>query len=372
MLYKQQSKHIDNDDAEHASISSPAIDTALDEWYDAKRVRDEDGLKDAARKVIDATSAYFRAGGVPLHSHRPLPPQFVQVELRDVQSLPQRHAARVVDSFVGRFDDSAKPVVAQQVASELRNQSMVAREGDASERSGGDLGAVDLFAKAQRQTVAASHATEHLYQQDEQEGTPQSLPRPILKRQSGPDMRAYESPYRAAKSPPHEEKASPPDPDDVPPEFTDLPMARNDGKPVLIWDSARTGGWFSTEEDAMRAGYRRLKMVCRGHNECGGNIYKIGNRYYYDLYQGYDPYNHNWQWRSDAVAWFHNHPGFDSEDRHQRFKADITAPMDQDPDTLRKFRDRYRRPLAAYIEHNGMIYYYKDYLSDRRGVIVPR
>jgi hypothetical protein len=122
MLFKQPSNRARDDDDDNAPIWSPAIKRALDDWHAAKRDRDENALKDAARDMINATAAYHRAGGVPLFAHRPLPPQFVASELRDLPDLPQSHFVGLVDAFVDKFDDNAKSVVAHQVVATLKRQ----------------------------------------------------------------------------------------------------------------------------------------------------------------------------------------------------------------------------------------------------------
>lgn len=129
MLFKQPSTRVRDDEEDDAPIWSPAIKAALEDWYTAKHEHDEEGMKSAARTIVDATAAYHKAGGVPLFAHRPLPPQFVEAEIGSVQNLPQANAAHVVDSFINKFDDSAKPVVTQQVAKVLSSkQSALTRE----------------------------------------------------------------------------------------------------------------------------------------------------------------------------------------------------------------------------------------------------
>jgi hypothetical protein len=157
----------------------------------------------------------------------------------------------------------------------------------------------------------------------------------------------------------------------IPPEFANPPPATETGPAILIWDSARMGQSFDREWDAVRAAFRLLQQRCRGPNECGGNIYKIGDRYYFDLYQGFSPYGHNLHFRRDSVAWFHNHPDFASEDKHLGFKRDLTKPMGGDPDALQGFVDRNGRPLGAYIRSHNRTYYYQNYLKDKNGIVVP-
>jgi hypothetical protein len=106
---------------DNAPIWSPAIKQAIEDWYTAKHDHDEDGQKNAARDMINATAAYHKAGGVPLFAHRPLPPQFVDAEIGNVQKLPEGQSGRIIDAFVDKFDVSAKPIVAQQVAATLKN-----------------------------------------------------------------------------------------------------------------------------------------------------------------------------------------------------------------------------------------------------------
>lgn len=135
MLFKQPSSRMPGEEDDNALIWSPAIKQAIEDWYTAKHDHDEDGLKDAARDMINATAAYHRAGGVPLFAHLPLPPQFVEAELGGVHALPQEHANRVVDAFIGKFDDSSKPIVSQQVAATLSHppsSSTVSATGKAS------------------------------------------------------------------------------------------------------------------------------------------------------------------------------------------------------------------------------------------------
>lgn len=352
-------------DEDQAPIWSPAIKAAIEDWYTAKRDNDAEGLKSAARDMINSTAAYYRAGGVPLFAHRPLPPQFVDAELGDVHALPQAHAVRVIDAFIDKFDNNTRPIVAQQVAGLLRSQlDRPANEVAAQQEP--DRGPFDLLKEALAPGLARGAVQRAEEDRTADADHDQRVAGQDTYKEKIPSARLSYGSEPVRGDPPQ------PDPDAVLPEFANPPMARNDGKAVLIWDSYRTGGSFDTESQAVHAAYRRLRMRCRGHNECGGNIYKVGNKYFYDLYQGYDSYNHVWQFRPDTVAWFHNHPGFGGEDRDIGFAQQLRGPMDQDPVTMKKFRSMYGRPLPAYIEHNGIIYYYKDYLSDRRGVIVPQ
>lgn len=97
-------------------IRSPAIDQAIDDWNVAKEEGDENGLRSAAKSIVDATSAAFRLQGVPLYAHPVLPPQFVAAEATSIARLPQDRQRTAVAALLDKFDPSVKPGGTQQFA----------------------------------------------------------------------------------------------------------------------------------------------------------------------------------------------------------------------------------------------------------------
>ncbi|MBP6014420.1 MAG: hypothetical protein KBA31_19485 [Alphaproteobacteria bacterium] len=101
-------------------IRTPAIDSAIAHWNDAKQAGDSEGLRVAAKAIVDATSAAFRVQGVPTHAHPVLPPQFVKAEMKDVGSLPIEYQHGSMRVLLDSFDRSATPGAAQELASHLK------------------------------------------------------------------------------------------------------------------------------------------------------------------------------------------------------------------------------------------------------------
>jgi hypothetical protein len=131
-----------DDGEEHAPISSPEIEKAIVNWVTARRHGDEEELKRAGREVVDATAGYYRAGGMPLFAHHPLPPQLVEAEVRAAQGGVTADTLR---RFVGLFDGPVQRAVRQQAAGLLqrprplsgeRTEAQMSDEHGAGEQSG--------------------------------------------------------------------------------------------------------------------------------------------------------------------------------------------------------------------------------------------
>lgn len=95
-------------------VRSPAIDSAIAAWYDAKDQGDGVGLRTAAKALVDATSAAFRVQGVPTFAHPVLPPQFVMAEVDELRRLPKDHRDSVVGAILETLEPGAKRAAAQQ------------------------------------------------------------------------------------------------------------------------------------------------------------------------------------------------------------------------------------------------------------------
>jgi hypothetical protein len=96
-------------------IWSPAIGKALEELNSAVRSGIESEAKNAARGVVEATSAYYRMSGVPTFAHDPVPWQLIKHALPSDQMKPGPQSQYAIGRFVNLFDDSVKPMLNEQV-----------------------------------------------------------------------------------------------------------------------------------------------------------------------------------------------------------------------------------------------------------------
>ncbi|MBP6014451.1 MAG: hypothetical protein KBA31_19640 [Alphaproteobacteria bacterium] len=123
-------------------IWSPAIGKALEVFGAAARRGVEDDVKRAAKDVVDATSAYFRLGGVPVFAHNPVPPQLIQDVLPVFHLMLGEPVKRAVDRFVGVFDESVRPLLIEQVRKQLqqaaRAHTQQSDDAETDERGGLD------------------------------------------------------------------------------------------------------------------------------------------------------------------------------------------------------------------------------------------
>lgn len=101
-------------------VHSPAIDSAIADWSDAKQSGDEGALRTAAKAVVDATAATYRLQGVPVFAHPVLPPQFVKAETGSLNGLRADQRKTAVSALLDKFDQSARPMAAQQLMAGLR------------------------------------------------------------------------------------------------------------------------------------------------------------------------------------------------------------------------------------------------------------
>ena len=101
-------------------IRSPAIDQAINDWNAAKEQSDDDGLRAAAKALVDVTSAAFKLQGVPVYAHPVLPPQFVTAEAADIARLPKEQQQAMVARLLDRFEPSVKTAGTQQFVESLR------------------------------------------------------------------------------------------------------------------------------------------------------------------------------------------------------------------------------------------------------------
>ncbi|MCE9521207.1 MAG: hypothetical protein K8S25_02095 [Alphaproteobacteria bacterium] len=83
----------------------------------------QSGIKDAVaastKKIVDATSAYFRMSGVPTFAHDPVPPQLIKAVLPAEHLAPGEHTAMAAHRFVDLFENSVKPMLREQVSKHL-------------------------------------------------------------------------------------------------------------------------------------------------------------------------------------------------------------------------------------------------------------
>lgn len=124
-------------------IWSPAIGKAVSDFVRAAESGRREDLRRAAREVVDATSAYYRVSGVPLHAHDPIPAQLIERLLPIKQLVPGEQTRQAVGRFVDLFDDSVKRLLHSQVMRHLDGRA--ARGGQVGSRSMDDLAEFDAL-----------------------------------------------------------------------------------------------------------------------------------------------------------------------------------------------------------------------------------
>ncbi|MCE9521205.1 MAG: hypothetical protein K8S25_02085 [Alphaproteobacteria bacterium] len=100
---------------EEAPITSPAIEASLEDFDAAMRSGMKDAVAASTKKIVDATSAYFRMSGVPTFAHDPVPPQLIKAVLPAEHLAPGEHTAMAAHRFVDLFEDCVKPMLREQV-----------------------------------------------------------------------------------------------------------------------------------------------------------------------------------------------------------------------------------------------------------------
>ncbi|MCE9521198.1 MAG: hypothetical protein K8S25_02050 [Alphaproteobacteria bacterium] len=108
---------------EAAPITSPAIEASLEDFDAAMRSGLKDAVAASTKKIVDATSAYFRMSGVPTFAHDPVPPQLIKAILPAEHLAPGERTAMAAHRFVDLFEDSVKPMLREQVAKHLGRSS---------------------------------------------------------------------------------------------------------------------------------------------------------------------------------------------------------------------------------------------------------
>lgn len=106
---------------------SPEIERWIDKFQDAGIAGDDDGVRAAISGLIDANRLRHAAAGVPVHSHPPLPPDFVDDLLTSAARLPKQVGQATIGAFVEAVDRGAKPMVVQQLSAQA-SRSRVRRK----------------------------------------------------------------------------------------------------------------------------------------------------------------------------------------------------------------------------------------------------
>ena len=150
-------------------VRSPAIDRAIDDWNVAKEQGDESALRDAAKAIVDATSAAFKLQGVPLYAHPVLPPQFVKAEAAGLASFSRDRRNDAFNTLLNLFDPSAKPGGKNQFVASLEP----ARDPESTGEHGKASDAETRFAAAHAQPRGAQNGPHTRQANPQQQATSQ-------------------------------------------------------------------------------------------------------------------------------------------------------------------------------------------------------
>lgn len=103
--------------------SDAALANALDAWFAAKRVADEEGLRRAGRWVIEANDLLQSALGVDQAKREPLPQVIVEEEAKEIAELPRTAQMGRLASLLAVIAGGAQHSVAGQILNRLAPSS---------------------------------------------------------------------------------------------------------------------------------------------------------------------------------------------------------------------------------------------------------